>query len=172
MHEAHDEEAGNAHRQCLCHGDQTAQRLAADAENIAHSRRLGREDQTAQHSAAAYKKSSEVPPACPAPALPIGSHVTRSQGKVSAEALTASTATGDPFTYTEAMESPPGDHWTRAMEGESTSILLDNTFSARNSREAQSLQVKLISSKWVHKTKHNLDGSTRYKAQLVLKGYE
>jgi hypothetical protein len=40
------------------------------------------------------------------------------------------------------MESPQRDHWKRAMEEESTSILLNNTFSALNSREARQLQVK------------------------------
>jgi len=110
MHKAPDEEAENAHSRRLRRVDQTAQRSAANAENIAHSRRLRREDQTAQRSAAAIKKSSQVPPAAPAPApaLPIGSRVTRSQGKNSAEALTASAATRDPYTYTEAMESPRG----------------------------------------------------------------
>jgi len=58
------------------------------------------------------------------------------------------------------------------MEQESTSILLNNTFSALTSREARQLQVKPIGSNWVYKTKHNPDGSTRYKALLVIKGYE
>jgi len=58
------------------------------------------------------------------------------------------------------------------MEGDSTSILLNNTFSTLNSREAWQLQVKPIGSKWVFKTKHNPDGSTLYKARLVIKGYQ
>jgi len=58
------------------------------------------------------------------------------------------------------------------MEEESTSILLNNTFFALNSREARQLQVKPIGSTWVYKTKHNPDGSTRYKAHLVMKGYK
>jgi hypothetical protein len=70
------------------------------------------------------------------------------------------------------MESPKRDHWKRAMVEESTSILLNNTFSALNSREARQLRVKPIGSKGVYKTKHNPDGSTRYKAQLVIKRYE
>jgi len=178
MHKAPDEEAENAHSRRLRREDQTAQRLAANAENIAHSRRLCLEDQTARRSAAAINKSSQVrrtapvpaPAPAPAPALPIGSPVTRSQGKVSAEALTASAT--DPFTYTEAMESPQRDHWKRDMEEESMSILLNITFSALNSREARQLQVKPIGSKWVYKTKRNPDGSTQYKAQLVIKWYE
>ena len=36
----------------------------------------------------------------------MASRVTRSQGKASTEALTAYEATGDPFTYAEAMQSP------------------------------------------------------------------
>jgi len=135
MHKAPDEEAENAHSRRLRREDQTAQSSAADAENITHSRRLRREDQTAQRSAAnaeniahsrclrpedqtarrsaaAIKKSTQVPPAAPAPApaTPIGSRVTRSQGKNSAEALTASADTGDPYTYAEAMKSPQQNH--------------------------------------------------------------
>jgi len=55
---------------------------------------------------------------------------------------------------------------------ESTSILLNNTFSTLNSREARQLHVKPIGSRWVYKTKNNPDGSTRYKARLVIKGYK
>jgi len=106
MHEARDEEAENAHSRRLrqkdqttqhsaanagnaqsrhrCREDQTAQHSAANVENIAHSWRFRREDQTARCLAAETKKSSQVPPAAPAPTL--GSRVTRSQGKASAEA--------------------------------------------------------------------------------------
>ena len=49
----------------------------------------------------------------------------------------AAAATGDPFSYAGAVESPQREHWKRAMEEESTSILLNNTFSAVNSREAR-----------------------------------
>ena len=47
--------------------------------------------------------------------------------------------------------------------------MLNNTFSALNSREAPQLHVESIGSKWVNKTKHNPEGSTRYKAHLVIK---
>jgi hypothetical protein len=72
----------------------------------------------------------------------------------------------------EAIESPQRDHWKRAMEKGSTSILLNNTFSALNSQEAWQLRVKPIGSKWVLKTNHNTDRSTQYKARLVIKGYK
>jgi len=84
-HKAPDEEAENAHSRRLPRDAQTAQRSAAIAENIVHSRHLLREDQTGRRSAAAIKKSSPVPRAAPVPAAapPIVSLVTRSQGKVS-----------------------------------------------------------------------------------------
>jgi len=78
--------------------------MAVDAENIAHSWHIHQENQTAQYSAAPIKKSSQAPQASPAPVM--ASRVTRSQGKASTEALTAYEATGDPFTYAEAMQSP------------------------------------------------------------------
>jgi len=134
------------HNRRLHQVDQTAQRSAADADNIAHSHRLRQEDQTAPRSATAIKKSSQVLPASPAP--PMGSSVTRSQGTAAAEALTAFEE-GDPFTYVEAKESPQQDHWKRAMEEESTSIVLNNTFTAPNWPEAQGLHVTPIGSKWV-----------------------
>jgi len=58
MHDAPDKEAENAHSRRLRRENQTAQRSAANAKNIAHSRHLRREDQTARRSAAAIKKSS------------------------------------------------------------------------------------------------------------------
>jgi hypothetical protein len=58
------------------------------------------------------------------------------------------------------------------MEEECTSILLNNTFTTVNSREARQLQVKPIGFKWVYKTKHNPDGTIQSKAHLVNKGYE
>ena len=61
MHDAPDEEAENAHSRRLRREDRTAQHSAANAENLAHSRRLRREDQTARRLAAAIKKPTQVP---------------------------------------------------------------------------------------------------------------
>jgi hypothetical protein len=174
MPEAPDVDLENAHSQHLHREDQNVQRSAANAQIIAHRRRLRREDHTARRSAAAIKISSQVPPAAsapapvpvPAPVPPIVSHVTRSQGTVCAEALTASAT--DPCTYVEAMQSSQHDHWKRAMGEESSSHLLNNTFSALNSREAGQLQVQPIGSKWVYQTKHNPDRTTQYKARQVI----
>jgi len=84
----------------------------------------------------------------------------------------ASADTGDPFTYAEANENPQQDHRKRSIEDESTLIQLNDTFSALNYQEALPLQVKLIGSRWVYKTKHNPDGSTWYKGWELMKGYE
>jgi hypothetical protein len=70
------------------------------------------------------------------------------------------------------MAGPLRDHWKRAIDEESASILLNNTFTTVNSKEAKQLLVKPVGSRWVFKTKRNPDGSTRYKARLVIKGYE
>jgi len=70
------------------------------------------------------------------------------------------------------MAGPLRDHWKRAIDEESASILLNNTFSTVNSKEAKQLLVKPVGSRWVFKTKRNPDGSTRYKTRLVIKGYE
>jgi hypothetical protein len=111
---------------------------------------------------AAIQKSWQALP--PSPAPPIASCVATSQNTAFVAVLTVYEATVDTFTYMAAIVSPQWDHWKRAMGEESKTILLNNTFSTLNSREAQPLLVKLIGSKWVYKTEHNPDGSTQYQA--------
>jgi hypothetical protein len=79
---------------------------------------------------AVTKESSQVLPASSVP--PIASCVTRNDSTAPTEALTASAATGDPFAYAEAMESPQQDNWKRAMKEESTSILFNNLYHRRD----------------------------------------
>ena len=59
-----------------------------------------------------------------------------------------------------------------SLDEESASILFKNTFTTVNSKEAKQLLVKPVGSRWVLKTKRNPNESTRYKARLVIKGYE
>ena len=141
-------------------------------ETVTDNRCLRRDKQTALRQVAATTKKST-------PKQSTMSRITRSQVKISAgaliimaKALSSISTNGDPFTYAEAMQSPQRDNWRQAMNEESESILLNNTFTAVNSREARQLHTKPIGSKWVYKTKHNPDGSVRYKARLVIKGYE
>jgi hypothetical protein len=70
------------------------------------------------------------------------------------------------------MECPQSDHGKRAMEEQSTLILLNITFSVLNSWEAWQLQVKPIGSKWLYQTKHDPDRSTQYKACQLITEYE
>jgi len=111
-------------------------------QHIEHSRCLCRENHTARREAPAMtKKSNQGPPP------PTTRRVTRTQGKASADALMASalastTINGDPSTYPEAMAGPLRDHWKRAIDEESASILLNNTFTTVNSKEAKQLLVK------------------------------
>jgi len=87
-----------------------------------------------------------------------------------ASALASTTINGDTSTYAEAMAGPLTDHWKRAIDEESTSILINNTLTTV--KEAKQFLVKPVGSRWVFKTNRNLDGSIRYKAYLVIKGYE
>jgi hypothetical protein len=144
----------------------------ASRQCIEHSRRLCSNNQTARRQAVAMtKKSTRGPPPSTT------SCITRSQLKASVEALMASalastTINGDRLTYAETMAGRHGDHWKRAIDEESTSILLNNTFTTVNSKKAYQLHVKPVGSRWVFKTTRYPDGSTRYKACLVIKGYE
>jgi len=140
-------------------------------ETVVHNQHLHRQNHPARRTAAMTKQSSWPQP-------PLKNRVTRSQVKISAssliimaKALASTSINSDPFTYAVAMDSPQPDHWKRAMEEEWTSILVNNTCTTINSREARQLQVKPIGSIWVYKRKHNPDGTIRYKARLVNKGY-
>jgi len=126
-------------------------------ETDVHNRHLRRENHTASRMSAMTKQSCQPPRT---------NWVTRSQVKISANALiimakALASTTSDPLTYAEAMDSPHRKHWKRAMEEECTSILLNNTFSTDNSREAKRFRVKQIGSKWVCRTKQNPDGTIR-----------
>jgi len=141
-------------------------------ETVIHNRHLRCEYDKVRRTAAMTKQSCQPQP-------PRTNCVTRSQVKISAnaliimaKALASTSINSDPFTYAEAMDSPQHEQWKRAMEEECTSILLNNTFTTVNSREARQLRVKPIGSKWVYKTKYNPDGTIPYKARLVIKGYE
>jgi hypothetical protein len=98
--------------------------------------------------------------------------ITESQVNISANVLniiakviTSTSINSDPFTYPEAKDSPQLDDWNRAIEEECRCMLLNNTFTMINSRETRQLQVKPICSKWVYKTKHNPEGTIRYRAR-------
>jgi len=97
--------------------------------------------------------------------------LTRSQSRRAARAgttLAAEVSTDDdPQSYREAMNSPFQRQWKAAMQQEYASLLENNTFTP-----VEYAYSKPIGCKWVYKTKTNPNGTLRYKAQLVIKGYE
>ena len=97
--------------------------------------------------------------------------LTRSQSRRAARAgttLAAEVSTDDdPRSYREAMNGPLQRQWKDAMQQEYTSLLENHTFTP-----VEYARSKPIGCKWVYKTKTNPDGTLRYKARLVIKGYE
>ena len=109
------------------------------------------------------------------------------------EALSIQEEESDPTTYEEAMASLQAEHWKEAMKSEYRSLLENGTFQAFGaSTESISMPLleadeiysagqqipiiipygmKPIGCKWVFKSKRNPDGSTRYKARLVIRGF-
>jgi len=73
----------------------------------------------------------------------------------------------DTRSYREALNSPLYKHWKSAMQEEYVSLMENNAFALVKHTES-----KPIGCKWVYKTKHYPDGTLRYKARLVVKGYE
>jgi len=121
--------------------------------------------------AAATKKATKKAKKAPVPT----DRVTRSAGRARVNitklintALASTTINDDPRTYKEAMISPQKKKWEAAIMDEYNSIIRNKTFSPAQAQFGN----QPSGSKWVFKTKRIPDGSTRYKARLVIKGYE
>jgi hypothetical protein len=96
--------------------------------------------------------------------------LTRSQSRRAVRAgttLAAEATTDDPQSYREAMSSSLQRQWKAAMQQEYASLLENRTFTP-----VEHVHSKPIGCKWVYKTKTNPDDTLRYKARLVIKGYE
>ena len=78
----------------------------------------------------------------------------------------------DPLSYEAAMACTYSKQWRAAMAEEMDSLLLNNTWEAVDGVSASACAGRAIGSKWVFKVKHNPDGTVRFKARLVIKGYE
>jgi len=81
--------------------------------------------------------------------------------------LAANPSDSDPRSYREVLNSPLYKHWKSAMQEEYASLMENNVFTLVKHTES-----KPIGCKWVYKMKHYPDGTLRYKARLVVKGYE
>jgi hypothetical protein len=91
-------------------------------------------------------------------------------------ALASIAVNDDPQSYDEAISGPRKHEWKTVILEEAKSIQQNQTFTIiddlQNNRSDNFTATKPIRSKWVFKTKRNPDGSSRYKARLVIKGYE
>ena len=76
---------------------------------------------------------------------------------------------GDPLSYREALSQSCSTQWKKAMQDEYASLLQNHTWDYVDSVPAKG---KSIGCRWVFRKKVNPDGSVRFKARLVIKGYE
>jgi hypothetical protein len=89
----------------------------------------------------------------------------------------------EPATYQAALKSPQADKWKDAMRQEWQSLVENQTFETVEGNHQDSISPNKITDKimsteepigckWIYRRKTNPDGTTRYKARLVIKGYE
>lgn len=80
--------------------------------------------------------------------------------------------TGDPLTLKDALASPYASHWLRAIDVEYYSLMDCHTYDIMPANYAVLPDgPKPIACRWVFKTKRNKDGTVKFKARLVVKGY-
>ena len=74
---------------------------------------------------------------------------------------------GEPECYDEALQDENSSKWELAMKDEMNSLLGNQTW------ELTKLPIgkKALHNKWVYRIKNEYDGSKRYKARLVVKGF-
>jgi len=75
---------------------------------------------------------------------------------------------GEPPIYKQAMLLPQTKKWEAVIVDKYNSIIRNEDFSPAKAQFGN----QPIASKWVFQTTRHPDGSTRYKARLVIKGYE
>ena len=84
----------------------------------------------------------------------------------------------EPLTYKAALHSSQAREWKEAMRQEWQALVENHTFdivAKGNTTHKPMADIAVeepIGCKWIYKRKVNPDGSTRYKARLVIKGYE
>lgn len=80
---------------------------------------------------------------------------------------TALLATGEPCSYSAAINSNQREFWKSAMEEEYKSLIANGTWVLVNSSNQ-----KLVDNRWVFKIKYDVDGKVdRHKARLVARGF-
>jgi len=84
----------------------------------------------------------------------------------------------EPLTYKAALRTPQARQWKEAIRQEWQALVENHTFdivakgNTVHTPTTDRTVEEPIGCKWIYKRKINQDGSTRYKARLVIKGYE
>ena len=78
------------------------------------------------------------------------------------------TENGEPESYSEALRMKDSIQWKKAMEDELGSLDKNQTWSLVKLPAGK----KALQNKWVFRVKDEADGSKRYKARLVVKGFQ
>jgi len=84
----------------------------------------------------------------------------------------------EPLTYKDALRSPQARQWKEAMHQEWQALVENHTFDIVEKGNTVHTPItdrtveEPIGCKWIYKRRINPDGSTRYKAWLVAKGYK
>lgn len=77
-----------------------------------------------------------------------------------------------PSTYKEVLCSSEKDYWLEAMREEYQSLMEMNTWSLTERTTAVEERREIIQSRWVFSRKELSDGKIRYKARVVVKGFQ
>jgi hypothetical protein len=75
---------------------------------------------------------------------------------------------GEPLTYEESLQDGNSSKWELAMKDEMDSLLKNKTWELTTLPEGK----KALQNKWVYRVKTEHDGSKRFKARLVVKGFQ
>lgn len=80
----------------------------------------------------------------------------------------------DPSDYREAMRSSKRESWIKAIREELNSMIKNRVWSLIEKTKIESSNKKpnIIDSKWVFKRKLETDGTTKFKAHLVIRGFK
>lgn len=112
---------------------------------------------------------SEEEPRTPEPTLRRSSREHRAPDRYSpALHYLLLTDSGEPECYAEAVKSVDSSKWELAMDDEMDSLKSNNTWDLVELPKGK----KALHNKWVYRIKEEADGSKRYKARLVVKGFQ
>lgn len=78
----------------------------------------------------------------------------------------------EPTSYREAVKHPYSMQWEKAMKEEYQALDRNKTWDLVDEDTILTSGKRVIGCKWVYKLKRNADGSRRFKARLVVRGFE